>query len=124
MRAATWMMLVSASLTLAACGEPEETNETADMPMAAESMPMNENMPMAGPTGQMANAEGTVTAIDAEAGTITIDHGPVPAVNWPAMTMGFAASEELRNSVAEGDEVSFIFRRTADGGEIEALTKK
>ncbi len=34
-------------------------------------------------------AEGTVKAIDAKAGTVSIAHGPVATLNWPAMTMDF-----------------------------------
>ncbi len=90
------------------------------MPMENAEMPPVEE----GGTMQTASAAGTVTAIDADAGTITIEHGPVPAVEWPAMTMGFVADEAQRASVATGDEVNFTFDKTADGGKIVSITKK
>ena len=120
MRISAYLTILAAPLALAACGD----NET-EMPTAAEDMPMGENMPMMGEAGmQTASAEGTVTAIDAEAGTITIDHGPVPQVDWPAMTMPFDANEMLRQQVAAGDEVTFEFRMTDAGNEITSITKK
>ena len=35
-------------------------------------------------------ADGTLDAIDAKAGTVTITHQPVASLKWPAMTMDFA----------------------------------
>ena len=124
MRIATLMTMLAVPLALAACDRSEDATETEDMPMA-ESRPA-QDMPMmqSGEGGQTASAEGTVTAVNADAGTITIDHGPVAAVDWPAMTMAFQAGEALRRNVAVGDEVTFEFRTTEGGGEITAITKK
>src|SRR5450755_4877698 len=36
-----------------------------------------------------ANATGTVTAVNPANHKVTFDHGPIPAINWPAMTMEF-----------------------------------
>lgn len=123
MRIATLMTMIAAPLALAACDSGEEAAETEDMPMA-ENMP--EDMPMMQPDEdeQTASAEGTVTAVNADAGTITIDHGAIPAVDWPAMTMAFQADEAIRQQVAVGDEVTFDFRTTEGGGEITSISKK
>lgn len=59
--------------------------------------------------GTSATATGTVDGTDAAAGTITISHGPVAALNWPAMTMGFKANPEQVASVKAGQKVSFEF---------------
>lgn len=124
MRIPACLTMIAIPLALAGCEGGEETAET-EMPMAAENMPMGDNMPMAGEAEmQTASAEGTVTAIDAEAGTITIDHGPVPQVDWPAMTMAFDANEQLRQQAAVGDQVTFDFRMTDAGNEITSITKK
>lgn len=50
-------------------------------------------------------ATGTVESVDARAGTITIAHGPVAALDWPAMTMAFHASPEQLASVKPGQPV-------------------
>jgi Cu(I)/Ag(I) efflux system protein CusF len=63
----------------------------ASAPALAQSMA---NMPgMAQPTpAKKGQGTGVITAIDAKANTLTIRHGPIPAVGWPAMTMTFKAS--------------------------------
>ncbi|MGN5376201.1 copper-binding protein (plasmid) [Sphingomonas panni] len=38
------------------------------------------------------SGSGTITAVDAKGGTVTIKHGPIPTIGWPAMTMTFRAS--------------------------------
>ncbi len=127
MRITTLLTILTAPLALAACDSDDDTAPMEDMPMAEDQMPMdNADMSMMEEGGvmQTASAEGTVTAIDAGAGTITIEHGPVPAVEWPAMTMGFAADDAQRASVAAGDKVNFTFDKTADGGKIVSITKK
>jgi Cu/Ag efflux protein CusF len=72
---------------------------------------------------KMAKGTGTVTAIDAKAGTITLDHGPIPEANWPAMTMGFKAASALVQSVKVGDKVDFDLKLEGGAGEITAITK-
>ncbi len=51
---------------------------------------------------------GVVKKIDAKAGTVTIDHGPIKALNWGAMTMPFKVSDaSLLNGLKVGAKVSF-----------------
>jgi hypothetical protein len=50
------------------------------------------------PSAPAAHAEGTVKAIDALGGKVTLAHGPVPALKWPAMTMGFSFSRSSSNN--------------------------
>jgi Cu(I)/Ag(I) efflux system membrane fusion protein len=55
-------------------------------------------------------AEGTVEAVDAKTGSISLNHGPVPTLKWPAMTMEFkAANAALLSSVRPGQAVRFEF---------------
>ena len=55
-------------------------------------------------------AEGSVQAVDAKAGTVIINHGAVPALNWPAMTMTFkAANPSLLSGLNPGQAVAFEF---------------
>ena len=39
---------------------------------------------------------GFIKAIDARAGTVTLQHGPIAGLGWPAMTMTFKAAPEGR----------------------------
>lgn len=55
-------------------------------------------------------AEGSVDGIDLKAGTLSINHGPVPTLKWPAMTMEFkAANASLLNDLKTGQAVRFEF---------------
>lgn len=129
MRVAALMTMLAVPLSLSACDSGEEAMDAEDMPMAenmpAETMPMSDDTPMmADAEMRMASAEGTVTAIDEEAGTITIEHGPVPAVDWPAMTMTFEADAASRRGITVGDEVSFDFGMNDGGSRITSISKK
>ena len=54
------------------------------------------------------SAEGKVESV--AAGSITFSHGPVPALQWPAMTMGFGKSDpKAFPDVRPGDTVRFEF---------------
>lgn len=53
-------------------------------------------------------AEGTVKKIDKSAGKLTIAHGPLVALDMPAMTMAFRAAEPgLLDQVKVGDRIRF-----------------
>ena len=55
-------------------------------------------------------AEGKVESVEAD--SITISHGPVPELKWPAMTMGFGkADAKAFADVKPGDQVRFEFRK-------------
>jgi Cu/Ag efflux protein CusF len=68
-----------------------------------------------------AKGSGTVTALDAEAGTVTLEHAAMPEIGWPAMTMTFAAAPALLAGVKPGDAVAFDLTLTGGRGEITAL---
>jgi RND family efflux transporter MFP subunit len=61
-------------------------------------------------------AEGTVKALDAKAGTLSIAHGPVQTLNWPAMTMDFkAANSALLAGLQPGTGIAFEFVERSPG---------
>lgn len=83
-----------------------------DMPgMKMEDMPMQGmQMKQAAQQAPTAKASGTVKAIDTEKSTVTIAHGPVAALSWPAMTMGFSATAQQLAGLKVGDPVAFEFQ--------------
>lgn len=117
------MKLATALLTavvLVGCSQPPSGAETpaapnADATSAADAAPP----PMAAGPSQMAtetaaagtpaSASGTVEAIDAASGKITLAHGAVAALNWPPMTMAFKATPDQVASVQVGQKVDFEF---------------
>ncbi len=50
---------------------------------------------------------GKIRRIDAAAGTLEISHGPMPTLQWPAMTMLFRADKATLANVNAGDEIEF-----------------
>lgn len=55
-------------------------------------------------------ADGKVESVETD--SITISHGPVPELKWPAMTMGFGkADAKAFTDVKPGDHVRFEFRK-------------
>jgi len=58
-----------------------------------------ETKPAAAPGAPTASAQvhkgqGTVRAIDLQAGTLNIEHGAIATLNWPAMTMNFQVKDK------------------------------
>ncbi len=68
------------------------------------------------------NGMGTITAVDAKGGTVTIKHGPIPSIGWPAMTMTFkAAPPALLKGLRSGQRVAFTARAKGMAAEVTAI---
>ncbi len=64
----------------------------------------------------MYRAEGTLDAIDRAARSVTVTHGAIPSLNWPAMTMDFLLADlALANGIAPGTPMRFEFRQGEPG---------
>lgn len=64
-----------------------------------------------------ANAEGIVQSADLQRGRVTIAHGAIPALNWPAMTMTFAVRDRtMLRGLRRGDRVAFTVLTAPQGG--------
>ncbi|MDP3706524.1 MAG: efflux RND transporter periplasmic adaptor subunit [Polaromonas sp.] len=73
---------------------------------AQEASPAAKN----GATGAGHKAEGTVDSVDAGTGMVSISHGPVTSLKWPAMTMEFkTANDALLRALKPGATVAFEF---------------
>ena len=68
-------------------------------------------------------SEGTIKAINSEKHTVTIAHGAVPAVQWPAMTMAFSATAEQLEALNAGDHVTFEFRSEGGTAKVVSIEK-
>lgn len=74
------------------------------------------------PAAAIYSAAGRVTAIAAD--QITIAHGPVEGLGWPAMTMTFdAAKPETIAGLKVGDQVSFEFRKDGRGYALTSISR-
>ena len=64
----------------------------------------------AAPKGGSHQATGTLDAVDAKAGSVTVTHGPVASLKWPAMTMDFMlANSGLIGTLKPGATVALTF---------------
>lgn len=105
---------------LAACEKKTE----APAPASSGSMVSGDmaNMPMAGAV-KHGMASGTVTAVDAAKGTITLDHEAMSGLGWPAMTMGFNAKPEQLAGIKVGDRVDFEIDWDGKAGSVTRIVK-
>ncbi len=56
------------------------------------------------------HAEGKVDSVDVKAGSVSISHGPVASLKWPAMTMDFKLANQTQlKDLQPGAAVSFEF---------------
>ncbi len=94
----------------AAVAPKAEANAMASMAMPADA--------------KMGKATGTVIAVNAAAGTITLEHSAISAVGWSAMTMEFSAKPGVLTGIAVGDKVDFDVTVTGSSGEVTALKKQ
>lgn len=97
------------SFAVAACGGAQNN----------QGMPAN----TAANAGQTAySAAGNVTAIAGD--RVTISHGPVEGLGWPAMTMTFRAGDPaMLRGIAVGDRVTFQFRQNGNDYPLTSLSK-
>ena len=114
--------LLALPIGLSGCDKKPEAPKV-EAPKAAATADAMPNMEM--PVGsKMGKGSGTVTAVDAVTGKITLDHGAIPAVDWPAMKMGFSTKPDLLKGVAVGDKVDFDVTVTGSAGEVTAIRKR
>lgn len=99
---------------------PDATNTPAPA-ASSEPAPAPAPAPSAAST---ASATGVVEAVDPAAKTITIAHGPVDALKWPAMTMAFKAPDADLSAIKQGDHVTFEFTSSGMDGTITTITRQ
>ena len=113
--------LIALPLGLSGCDKKPEAPKV-DAPKADATADAMSSMEM--PVGsKMGKGTGTVTAVDAATGKITLDHGAIPAVGWPAMKMAFSAKPDLLKGIAVGDKVDFDLTVSGSAGEVTAIRK-
>ncbi|ASK89658.1 efflux RND transporter periplasmic adaptor subunit [Sphingorhabdus sp. SMR4y] len=72
---------------------------------------------------QRYSADGTIEKITAR--SVTLRHGPVSALDWPAMTMAFAIEKPAQlRGFKRGDKVTFRFIQADSGPQIISIRKR
>lgn len=72
----------------------------------------HDGMEMGGPSTKAAVSEGVgvVDSVDQRKGIVTLSHGPIASLSWPAMTMDFSVDDKnLFAKLSVGKKVRFQF---------------
>lgn len=117
--------IAALGLIAASCGDSKTPTAASDAGAtpATPAMPAMADASAAAQTKE-GKGTGTVTAIDPAGGKITLDHGPIPEIGWPAMKMTFKAAPAVTAAAAVGETVEFDVRTTGMDSEVIALAKK
>lgn len=106
--------VLALALALAACGERGTPQQNG-----AGSVTANK----AAATDAAYSAAGNVTGL--AGGQVTIAHGPVAGLGWPAMTMTFTAPDpQILQGIAVGDAVAFQFRESGGSHVLTSISKQ
>lgn len=67
-------------------------------------------------------ADGTVKKVNADAGKVTISHGPLTSLDMPAMTMVFRISDPaMLDQMKPGNRIRFVVERLGGALTVTAL---
>jgi Cu/Ag efflux protein CusF len=116
LRAVLASALISAALILPVSGAHAQMSDMKKMPGMNDSKMSDTN------EKKTADATGTITALNAANHKITFDHGPIPAIDWPAMTMEFAVapSADLAK-LKTGDKVKFTLSGSGNTYTVQSI---
>lgn len=109
--------LIALPLGVTACNKKAEAPATETSANAMNGMAMPAEV-------KHGKGTGTVTAIDPAKGMITLNHGEIAELQWPAMEMSFAAKPEVLKAVKVGDKVRFDIDWDGKTGTVTTASKQ
>jgi Cu(I)/Ag(I) efflux system periplasmic protein CusF len=100
--------LIAAALIV--CASPMLAQSQGMKGMDMKDHAAMEATPAAKTDSESHHASGLVKSVDAAKARVTIQHGPVATLTWPAMTMTFKVKEkQTLQGLAAGKKVEFDF---------------
>ncbi|HXG99722.1 MAG TPA: copper-binding protein [Sphingomicrobium sp.] len=103
--------LATLAVSVTACGTAETSKENA----AATAPPET--------TAQTHSGAGTVDSVSGQ--QVTISHGPIKSLEWPAMTMAFTVKDASSvQGIKAGDRVEFTFSKSGNESALTSITKQ
>ncbi len=89
-------------------------------PQGGANLPVAKSVPQEGATATH-QATGRIEQVAGD--KLTISHGPVPSLKWPAMTMGFrTANPKLAGGLKAGQQVNFSFTQQGSDNVISQIS--
>ena len=72
---------------------------------------------------KQASATGTIIAVNTANRKVTLDHAPIPDINWPAMKMEFSVAPGVDLSkVKTGDRVQFTLSGYGNSYTVQSIS--
>ncbi len=103
--------LATLAVSVTACGTAETSKENAVATAPTDSV------------GQTHSGTGTVDSVSGQ--QVTISHGPIKSLEWPAMTMPFSAKDAASvQAIKAGDRVAFTFSKSGSESVLTSITKQ
>jgi len=116
LRAVLASALISATLALPVSGALAQMSDMKKMPGMNDKMSDTKK-------AKTADATGTITALNAANHKITFDHGPIPAIDWPAMKMEFAVAPSVDLAkLKTGDKVKFTLGGSGNTYTVQSIS--
>src|SRR5258707_13320426 len=117
LRAVLASALVTATFTLPVSGALAQMSDMNKMPGMNDSKMSNTKK------ATTADATGTITALNPANHKITFDHGPIPAIDWPAMKMEFAVAPSVDLAkLKTGDKVKFTLSGSGNTYTVQSIS--
>ena len=103
--------IATLAVSVTACGPAETSKEKATATAPSESIV------------QTHSATGTVDSVSGQ--QVTISHGPIKSLEWPAMTMPFTAKGAASvEGIKADDRVAFTFSKSGTESVLTSITKQ
>ena len=103
--------LATLAVSVTACGTAETSKDNAVSTAPAETV------------GQTHSGTGTVERVSGN--KVTISHGPIESLEWPAMTMPFSAKDAAAvQGIKAGDRVAFTLTKSGNESVLTSITKQ
>ena len=103
--------LATLAVSVTACDTAETSEENAVATAPTQSV------------GQTHSGTGTVESVSGQ--QVTISHGPIKSLEWPAMTMPFTAKDAATvQGIKAGDRVAFTLTKSGNESVLTSITKQ
>jgi len=112
--------LIGTALTLQMSGALAQGGGMSDM---KKTPGMNDMKMKDTKKATTANATGTITALNAANHKVTLDHGSIPAIDWPPMKMEFAVAPSVDLAkLKTGDKVNFTLSGSGNNYTVQSIS--
>lgn len=104
----------------------KEMSQMQDMSKMKEMSAMAMPAQAQGDEQKLINGSGVIKQIDLQNNKITIAHGAIPEINWPAMAMTFGIGQQVQNinALKQGESVDFSFVQQGNNYTVEKVLAK